>query len=170
MGFQGLNAPPSDDGKPDWKRAWEEINASTSAVSVPSILQLLDEIGAGLFDLERRDRILVAYERRDNFDAIKKYLVDYVVGKANTYGFFPCREIVLVGGEGHHPVQQLLVELAERDSSTIYSVDVTGRWTEHQCRDLEHRRDLFDRLQMLWWIQQGDLLEDEPTDAEKTYF
>jgi hypothetical protein len=162
VGAQGLNAPLSDKGKPDWKRAWDEINAFTLAARVPSILDLLGEIGAGLFGLERRDRILVAYESRDNFDAIKKYLLDYVVGKANTYGAFPCREIVLVGGEGHHPVQQLLVELAERDWSTIYSVDVTGRWTEHQCRDLEHRRDLFDRLQMLWWIQQGDLEQYKP--------
>ena len=162
VGVQGLNAPVSDDGKIDWKRVWDEIGASTSAAKIPTVLELLDEIGAGLFGLERQDRILVAYENRQNFDAIKAYLVDYVVGKANTYGAFPCHEIVVEGGEGQYPVQQLLVDLEKRDVNTIYSVDVRGRWTESQCRDLERRRDLFNRLQMLWWIQQDDLEQYKP--------
>jgi hypothetical protein len=118
----------------------------------------LEEIGAGLFGVERQDRIIVAYKKRGNLDAVR----DFLVGKANTYGFFPCREIVLTGGEGRQPVQELLVGLGDRDPNVIYSVDLVGAWTDAQLRDLEHRRDLFDTLQMLWWIQQDDLERYKP--------
>ena len=108
--------------------------------------------------VERQDRIVVAYKNRTNLDAVRNFLV----GKANTYGFFPCREIVLTGGEGRQPVQELLVGLGERDPNLIFSVDLTGDWTDAQLRDLEHRRDLFDTLQMLWWVQQDTLEHYKP--------
>ncbi len=150
----GLNVPVDAHGEPDWGSFWKEIESSSSSEEdVLSILRLLEAIGAGLFGLERQDRIIVAYTKRSNLDAVR----DFLVGKANTYGFFPCEEIVLVGGAGRQPVQELLIRLAKRDPNRIYSVDVTGGWTDEQLRDLEHRRDLFDDLQMLWWIQEESL-------------
>jgi len=155
----GLNVPLDSSGDPDWGEFWEELeSSSTSEDEGLSILRLLEEIGAGLFGVERQDRIVVAYKNRGNLDAVRNFLV----GKANTYAFFPCREIVLTGGEGRQPVQELLVSLAERDPNAIYSVDLTGDWTDAQLRDLEHRRDLFDTLQMLWWVQQDALERYKP--------
>ena len=150
----GLNVPLDSSGDPDWDEFWGEMESSSSSEDEElSILRLLEEIGAGLFGVERQDRIVVAYKNRTNLDAVRNFLV----GKANTYGFFPCREIVLTGGEGRQPVQELLVGLGERDPNLIFSVDLTGDWTDAQLRDLEHRRDLFDTLQMLWWVQQDTL-------------
>jgi hypothetical protein len=147
----GLNAPVNERGEPDWDAFWKEIQSSSSSEDASlNILRLLEEIGAGLFGVERRDRIIVAYKKRGNLDAVR----DFLVGKANTYGFFPCEEIALVGGDGRHPVQELVTRLTGRDVNRIYSVDLTGDWTDAQLRDLEHRRDMFDNLQMLWWIQQ----------------
>jgi len=155
----GLNVPLDSSGEPDWVEFWTEIESSSSSRNDGlSILRLLEEIGAGLFGVERQDRIVVAYQCRDNLESVR----DFLVGKANTYGFFPCREIVLVGGEGRQPIQALLVGLALSDPSIIYSVEIQGAWTDSQLRDLEHRRDMFDNLQMLWWIQQDDLERYKP--------
>jgi len=52
--------------------------------------------------------------------------------------------------------------LGDRNPDLIYSVDITGDWTEPQLRDLDHRRDLFDPLQMLWWIQYDALERYKP--------
>jgi hypothetical protein len=149
----GLNVPVDDRGEPDWDRFWKEIQSSGSSDEPLNLLQLLEEIGAGLFGLERRDRIIVAYKIRSNLEAVR----DFLVGKANTYGFYPCEEISLLGGEGCQPIQELMTRLAIRDANRFYSIDLTGDWTDAQLRDLEHRRDLFDNLQMLWWIQQDAL-------------
>lgn len=155
----GLSVPLSATGTPDWDEFWKEIESSSSSADEKmTILGLLEAIGAGLFGVERQDRIIVAYQERSNLEAVR----DFLVGKANTYGFFPCREIVLTGGEGQHPIQKLLVELGDRNPDLIYSVDITGAWTDAQLRDLDHRRDLFDALQMLWWIQQDALERFKP--------
>lgn len=156
----GLSVPLSKTGYPDWEHFWREIDSSESSEEDEglTILSLLKEIGAGLFGVERQDRIMVAYKERGNLEAAR----DFLVGKANTYGFFPCREILLAGGEGQDPIRELLVELRDKDPNVIYSVDVIGDWTDTQLRDLDHRRDLFDPLQMLWWIQQDALERYKP--------
>jgi hypothetical protein len=150
----GLNLPVDDNGKPDWDKFWEEIEASSfSGRDALSILGLIEEIGAGLFGVERQDRIIITYQDRKNLEAVR----DFLVGEANTYEHFPCEEITLEGGEGREPVNELLTRLADRDPNRIYSVELTGKWTEAQLRDLDHRRNILDNLQMLWWIQQDDL-------------
>jgi len=155
----GLSVPLNSNGNPDWDEFWEKmVSSSSSDDEALSILKLLEAIGAGLFGIERQDRIIVAYHERGNLEAVR----DFLVGKANTYGFFPCREIKLTGGEGKQPIQELLVELGDRDPNMIYSVDITGDWTKAQLSDLDHRRDLFDSLQMLWWIQRDALERYKP--------
>jgi len=150
----GLNLPVDDNGKPAWNKFWEEIEASSfSGRDALNILGLIEEIGAGLFGVERQDRIIITYQDRKNLEAVR----DFLVGEANTYSLFPCEEITLEGGEGREPVIELLMRLADQDPNRIYSVELTGKWTEAQLRDLEHRRDILDNLQMLWWIQQDDL-------------
>jgi hypothetical protein len=148
----GLNVRVDENGEPEWSKFWEQIKSSSS--SELNILHLLEEIGAGLFGAERQDRIIVAYKERGNLEAVR----DFLIGKANTYGNFPCKEIELTGGDGKHPVQELITLLAKPETQIIYSVDMTGNWTNEQLRDLEHRRDLFENLQMLWWIQEESLL------------
>jgi len=150
----GLNLPVDDDGKPAWDKFWEEIEASSfSDRNALNILGLIDEIGAGLFGIERQDRIIITYKDRKNLEAVR----DFLVGEANTYSYFPCEEMILEGGEGRSPVTELLVWLADPDPNRIYSVELIGKWTDAQLRDLEHRRDIFDNLQMLWWIQLDNL-------------
>jgi hypothetical protein len=148
----GLNLPVDGNGKPAWDKFWEEIESSTEEETL-NILGLLEEIGAGLFAVERQDRIIITYQDRKNLEAVR----DFLVGEANTYSHFPCEEITLEGGEGREPVIELLTRLADPDSKLIYSVELTGKWTEDQLRDLDHRRDILGNLQMLWWIQQEDL-------------
>ena len=114
---------------------------------------MLEEIGAGLFGVERQDRIIITYRERGNLEAVR----DFLIGEANTSSPFPCEEINLEGGEHHKPVIELLMRLTDRDPHRIYSVEVTGKWTDAQLRNLDHRRDILDNLQMLWWIQDDDL-------------
>lgn len=147
----GLNVPVGENGKPAWEDFWEEIESSSSSEDETlSILQLLEEIAAGLYGTERQDRIIVSYKERKNLESVR----DFLIGKANTYAFFPCTDIVLVGGDGEHPIDELLSKLSASDPNCIYSVEMQGKWTDAQLRDLEHRRDLFDNLQMLWWVQE----------------
>ena len=148
----GLNLPVDDNGEPAWDKFWEEIESSSEEETL-NILGVLEEIGAGLFGIERQDRIIITYQKRKNLEAVR----DFLVGEANTYSNFPCEEITLEGGKGREPVIELLVRLTDRDPNRIYSVELTAKWTEAQLRDLEHRRDILDNLQMLWWIQQDDL-------------
>jgi hypothetical protein len=150
----GLNIPVDDNGKPAWDKFWEEIEASSfSGRDALNILGLIEEIGAGLFGVERQDRIIITYQERKNLEAVR----DFLVGEANTYSHFPCEEITLEGGEGREPVIVLLMLLAARDPNRIYSVELTGKWTDAQVRDLDRRRDILGNLQMLWWIQQDAL-------------
>lgn len=150
----GLNLPVDDNGEPAWDKFWKEIESSSfSDRDALNILGLIEEIAAGLFGVERQDRIIITYRDRKNLEAVR----DFLVGEANTYSLFPCEEITLEGGNGREPVIELLMRLAERDPNRIYSVELTGKWTDIQLRDLEHRRDILDNLQMLWWIQQDDL-------------
>jgi hypothetical protein len=150
----GLNLPVDDKGKPAWDKFWEEIEASSfSGRDALNILGLIEEIGAGLFGVERQDRIIITYQDRKNLEAVR----DFLVGEANTYSHFPCEEITLEGGEGREPVIVLLMLLAARDPNRIYSVELTGKWTNAQVRDLNRRRDILGNLQMLWWIQQDAL-------------
>ena len=150
----GLNLPVDSTGEPDWDLFWEEIELSSfSGRDALNILGLIEELGAGLFGVERQDRIIITYRERGKLEAVR----DFLVGAANTYAPFPCEEITLEGGEGQEPIIELLMRLADQDPNRIYSVELTGKWTDAQLRDLEHRRDILDNLQMLWWIQQDDL-------------
>ena len=148
----GLNLPLDNNGEPAWDKFWEEIESSSEEETL-NILGMLEEIGAGLFGIERQDRIIITYQKRKNLEAVR----DFLVGEANTYSHFPCEEITLKGGEGREPVIELLARLADRDPNRIYSVELTGKWTEAQLRNIDHRRDILNNLQMLWWIQQDDL-------------
>lgn len=148
----GLNLPVGDNGEPAWDKFWEEIESSSEEETL-NILGVLEEIGAGLFGVERQDRIIITYRDRKNLEAVR----DFLVGEANTYSLFPCEEITLEGGECREPVIELLMRLADQDPNRIYSVELTGKWTEAQLRDLDHRRDILGNLQMLWWIQQDAL-------------
>jgi len=150
----GLNLPVDDNGDPAWDKFWEEIEASSfSGRDALNILGLIEEIGAGLFGVERQDRVIITYLKRGNLEAVQ----DFLVGEANTYSHFLCKEIILDGGEGREPIIELLTRLADEDPNRIYSVELNGKWTEDQLRDLDHRRDILGNLQMLWWIQQDDL-------------
>ena len=148
----GLNLPVDDNGEPDWEKFWEQIELSSEKATL-NIIGVLEAIGAGLFGVERQDRIIITYRERGNLEAVR----DFLIGKANTYSPFPCEEIILEGGEDREPVIELLMRLADRDPNRIYSVELTGKWTEAQLRNLDHRRDILGKLQMLWWIQQDDL-------------
>lgn len=148
----GLNIPVDENGKPAWDKFWEEIESSSEEETL-NILGVLEEIGAGLFGIERQDRIIISYRDHANLEAVR----DFLVGEANTYSHFPCEEITLEGGEGQDPIGALLMRLVDQDPNRIYSVKLTGKWTEHQLRNLDHRRDIFGNLQMLWWIKQDDL-------------
>lgn len=148
----GLNIPVNDNGEPAWNKFWEEIESSSEKETL-NILGVLEEIGAGLFGVERQDRIIISYRERGNLEAVR----DFLIGEANTYSPFPCEEITLEGGEGRKPVVELLMRLADPDPNCIYSVELTGKWTKAQLRNLDHRRDILGNLQMLWWIQQDDL-------------
>ena len=150
----GLNLPVNDKGEPDLDGFWEEVEPSSfSSKDALNILGLIEAIGAGLFGVERQDRIIITYRERKNLEAVR----DFLVGEANTYAYFSCEEITIEGGEGREPVTELMVRLADKDPNRIYSVELSGKWTDAQLRDIDHRRDILDNLQMLWWIQQDDL-------------
>jgi hypothetical protein len=148
----GLNIPVNDIGEPAWSKFWEEIDSSSEEDTL-NILSVLKEIAAGLFGLERQDRIIISYRERGNLESVR----DFLVGRANTYSHFPCEEIAIEGGEDREPVIDLLIKLADRNPNHIYSVELTGKWTDAQLNDLDRRRDILGNLQMLWWIQQDDL-------------
>jgi hypothetical protein len=156
----GLGCQTSvETGMPDWRSFQEQYDSSVlSEEDAISAIRLLEEIGGGLFGEERQDRIVVTYQAEEHLETVR----DFLVGKANAYGFFPCVEIDLLGGEGYEPIPQLLISLSRPDSHVIYSVHIRGDWTDSQLRDLERIRDVFGNLQMLWWMQRDALVSYLP--------
>jgi len=150
----GLNLPEDEEGRPRaWKEIWDQLASSESFVQL-NIVRLLEEIASSLFSANRQDRIMVSYRDPQNLNIA----LDYLIGKAATYGPFKSREIRLVGGEGTDPVATMMAEIKEKDEATIYAVFMEGSWTPAQLDVLERLRDRFVDVQMLWFVEHSALL------------
>lgn len=55
-----------------------------------------------------------------------------------------------------------MAEVKERDDATIYAVFMEGPWTSCQLDALEHLRDRFSEVQMLWFLEHVALLHYLP--------
>lgn len=84
--------------------------------------------------------------------------IDYLIGKARTYGPFSCREIHLAGGVTEDPITALMAMTKQKDDATIYVVYLEGDWTDHQLNAIDRLRDRFVALQMLWFAEHKSLL------------
>ena len=134
------------------------MSSSESPKDELNIVRLLDEVGSSLFSANRQDRIMVSYRDARNLGLA----LDYLIAKAATYGPFQCREIHLAGGEGADPAAKLMAEVKDRDDATIYAVFMEGSWTDRQLDALEHLRDRFAEVQMLWFVEHAAFLRYLP--------
>lgn len=126
-----------------------------SAVELPvalNITEILDVISNALLSKQRTDRIIVAYENKDNFDAVYAYLQ----AKSNTYEYQVWRHISIEGGANRTPLTEMLAFLADQ-SIDIYSVELVGDFTVGQLAELNVRRDSFIDKQLIWWIPKPKL-------------
>jgi hypothetical protein len=155
----GLSMPEDEEGRPrDWKNIWEQLSSSESPKDELNIIRLLEEVASSVFSANRQDRIMVSYRDPQNLNIA----LDYLIGKAATYGPFLCHEIRLIGGAGADPVATLMVEIKQRDEATIYAVFMEGAWTSDQLDALERLRDRFIDAQMLWFVEHKALLRYLP--------
>jgi hypothetical protein len=155
----GLSMPEDEQGQPRaWKEIWEQLSSSESPKDKLNIVRLLEEVASSLFSANRQDRIMVSYRDPQNLNIA----VDYLIGKAATYGPFLCREIRLTGGAGNDPVAKLMAEVSQKDEVTIYVLFMEGKWLPDQLDTLERLRDRFIDIQMLWFIEHAALLRCLP--------
>lgn len=150
----GINAPVDEYGKPDWQIFWKQLEESIDSKKM-NLIELLENIANGLFGIQRQDRIIVAYEN----PACLKPVRDFLIGEAYTFDEFECEEIILTGGEGKYPISKLSSRILKENPYKIYSIELSGNWTEQQLRELDAKRDIFINIQMLWWIRKDKLKE-----------
>ena len=120
-----------------------------------NIKELTENIAAGLLSDIRQDRICISFE---TYNTEIKISQDFLIGIACTYGAFHSHEITIKGDDD--PVMNLLCWLKSKnqeDPYAIYYVNMGGSWTAAQLRDLWRRGDLFDNLQMIFWVREYDL-------------
>jgi hypothetical protein len=155
----GLSMPEDEEGRPRaWKEIWEQLSSSESSEDELNIVRLLEEVASSLFSANRQDRIMVSYRDPQNLNIA----LDYLIGKAATYGPFLCREIRLIGGEGLDPAAKLMAEIKKKDEATIYAIFMEEAWTPGQIDTLERLRDRFIDVQMLWFVEHAALLRYLP--------
>ena len=155
----GLSMPEDEEGRPRaWKEIWEQLSSSESSEDELNIVRLLEEVASSLFSANRQDRIMVSYRDPQNLNIA----LDYLIGKAATYGPFLCREIRLIGGEGLDPAAKLMAEIKKKDEATIYALFMEGTWLPDQLDALERLRDRFIDVQMLWFVEHAALLRNLP--------
>jgi len=155
----GLSMPEDEEGRPRaWKEIWEQLSSYESPKDKLNIVCLIEEVASSLFSANRQDRIMVSYRDPQNL----KIALDYLIGKAATYGPFLCREVRLIGGEGADPIATLMAEIKINDEATIYAVFMEGEWTSRQIDGLERLRDRFIDVQMLWFVEHAALLRYLP--------
>lgn len=151
----GLNVPEYEPGREQpWKKVWAELSSSESSEDELNVVGLLEEVASSLFSVNRQDRVLVSYRDPENLNVA----LDYLVGKAATYGPFVCREVRLRGGEGVDPIVPLMAKVSAKDPSLVYAVFMEGAWTDVQLDALERVRDRFVDAQMLWFVEHKALL------------
>ena len=146
MGVSGLDINTEING---WKQSL------LSAVELPvalNITEILDVISNALLSKQRTDRIIVAYENKDNFDAVYAYLQ----AKSNTYEYQVWRHVSIEGGANRSPLTEMLAFFTDQ-SIDIYSVELVGDFTVEQLAELNVRRDNFIDKQLIWWIPKPKL-------------
>lgn len=159
MNPMGMGIPEDREKKPvEWERVWRELSSSESSEDELSIVGLLEEVASSLFSAYRQDRVFVSYRNPTNL----RIALDYLVGKAGTYGPFTCRETHLAGGETEDPISRLIAQTAEADENAIYVVFMEGAWTRPQLQALDRLRDRLGSLQMLWFVDHNALLRYIP--------
>lgn len=155
----GLSIPEDEEGRPrDWRDIWEQLSSSESSKDELNIVRLLEEVASSLFSANRQDRIMLSYRDPQNLNIA----LDYLIGKAATYGPFLCSEIRLIGGGSADPAAKLMAEIKGKDEATIYAVFMEGAWTSDQLDALERLRDRFINVQMLWFVEHAALLRYLP--------
>jgi hypothetical protein len=155
----GLSMPEDDEGQSRaWTQIWEQLSSSESSEDALNIVRLLEEVASSLFSANRQDRIMVSYREPQNLNIA----LDYLIGKTPLYGPFICHEVRLIGGEVNDPVATLLAEVKEKDDAAIYAIFMEGEWTSDQLDALEHLRDRFIGVQMLWFVEHNALLRYLP--------
>ena len=151
----GLSIPEDEEGRPRaWEEIWEQLSSSESPQDELNIVHLIEEVASSLFSANRQDRIMVSYRDPKNLNIA----IDYLIGKARTYGPFSCREIHLAGGVTEDPITALMAMTKQKDDATIYVVYLEGDWTDHQLNAIDRLRDRFVALQMLWFAEHKSLL------------
>ena len=88
--------------------------------------------------------------------------LDYLVGKAATYGPFTCREIDLKGGDGCDPITELLTRIDGNPEAIIFAVFLDAAWEPAQLENLDRLRDRFAQLEMIWWVPHDAVLRYLP--------
>lgn len=155
MSPMGLTMPEEHAGRPrPWAQIWEQLSSTESSEDKLNIIRLLEEVASSLFSANRQDRVVVSYRDPQNLSIA----LDYLIGKAASYGPFLCRELHLVGGDGEDPIATLMTEIKDKDSATVYAVFMEGAWTSQQLDGLERLRDRFVDVQMLWFVDHSALL------------
>lgn len=155
----GLSMPEDEKGRPEaWEKIWRELSSSESSEDKLNIVRLLEEVAFSLFSTYRQDRIMISYRDSENL----RIGLDYLIGKAASYGIFECREIHLRGGGGADPMLALLEQINEKDEATVYAVFMEGEWTAEQLEILERLRDRFVDIDMLWFVEHSAQLRYLP--------
>jgi hypothetical protein len=154
MSPMGLSASSVGTDDLDWSEVWDELASSESSEDEMNIVGLLEEVASSLFSDFRQDRVVISYRDSTNLDVA----VDFLVGKALSYGPFMLKRINASGGDGCDPIAAIQSTVVIGSSTDIYCVFLDDAWTEAQLQSLDRMRDRFANCQMLWFVSHASLL------------
>lgn len=117
-----------------------------------NIIEIFNQIADSLLSPQRQDRIIMAFENHANIDIVRAWLE----AKSSVYDLQTWVHETVECGEGYEPLQKMM-DILSRLSVHVYSLEFSGKLTDHQLETLEARRDFFLDKQIIWWIPINDL-------------
>ncbi|MBF0546696.1 MAG: hypothetical protein HQM08_19775 [Candidatus Riflebacteria bacterium] len=131
-----------------WQNALVERLESPIALNITDIL---DSISSALLSKQRADRIIIAFENREVFEAVRAYLE----AKSNTYEYQIWKHYKLDSLK-ESPLLKMLEYFSET-SVDVFSFEFSGNFPQNSLDELNIRRDSFTDKQLIWWIPKNKL-------------
>lgn len=120
-----------------------------TGVEIPlkmNLMEIMDVISVAILSKDRADRVIIAYQNNNILDVAKAF----IIAKANSYEYQKFEHRTITGGISNTPIEELKSFLSI--DSDIYSIELTGDWTDKQIELLELLRDEFINYEIILWV------------------
>lgn len=128
------------------------INNLQYSYDAMNIAEIFDGMASFVVNSERKDKIIIAYKKRDLVDLAN----DYIIGRAGCYKSIQFNEIFLNTGSSKN-FFMTIIESIDDDKFDAYSILFDDILSKDQMLLFEKNRDQFIEHKMVWWIEDNAL-------------